>query len=327
MRLFLGILITTTYGVILRLSQDWFSDLLSLMSTSFVILSPLIIGAITILVIPLKKIKTSLRAFFIPWLTALSILAITVFFNLEGAICWFMVFPVFAIAAGIGGLITYRIKESRFHKKDNNNNLNHKINDSLNISLAMLIPFCIGFIEGDRMIHSEEISIKEKITLNHNSKTIWNIISKVKQPINENGDGTVLSNILGFPKHLSSTQDYFHTGGTRTTYYEDSLSFTEKITELISEKKLVLQVETVKQRKEKIKDVQMLVGSRFFNIQEDTYELKQLSNSQTEITLTSKVLVNTPFNWYSKFWVNLFLSDILTSELEKIETILNNESI
>ena len=125
----------------------------------------------------------------------------------------------------------------------------------------------------------------------------------------------------------SSTQDYFHTGGTRITYYEDSLSFTEKITELIPEKKLVLQVETVKQRKEKIKDVQMLVGSRFFNIQEDTYELKQLSGSQTEITLTSKVLVNTPFNWYSKFWVNLFLSDILTSELEKIETILNNESI
>ena len=102
MKTLLAFSLATVYGLSIRLLYGVFDDFLQVMSITFLCLVPVLIGFVTVFFVR-KQVKRYGAAFFLPWLTSLVLLLITMLFNIEGFICWLMVFPLFAILASVGG--------------------------------------------------------------------------------------------------------------------------------------------------------------------------------------------------------------------------------
>lgn len=324
MKLFLGVTIASLYALTIRLVYGFLGDYMGIMSTAFIIVTPLLIGFLTVIFIPVDKIKRRISAFFFPWVTAIVILAVTMAFNLEGAICWIMVFPLFAVASGVGGLIAYQVKHKRHEKKSDGELLDEKINNSLNVSLAFVIPILLGFIEGDRTLTPEYITVQEEIVVSATTSEVWKQVLRIDQKVYpEEGTSTWISDLMGFPKHLKTTQDKYTLGGRRVASYEKGLYFEEIITEIETEKKLVLEINTDPENiPPTVMDEHILIGGEYFDVLEDTYELEVLDNKEIKVTLSSKFYINTPFNWYTGLWAKFLLKDVLHGELEKIQDTL-----
>ena len=95
MKTLLAISLATIYGLTLRVLFGILDPLMGIMSLSFLVLVPAIIGFLTIALLPKERTRTVTSAFFLPWLTSLAILLITILTNMEGTICWLMIFSGF----------------------------------------------------------------------------------------------------------------------------------------------------------------------------------------------------------------------------------------
>ena len=104
----------------------------------------------------------AISAFFIPWITSFFILVFTIAVNMGGAICWIMIYPFFTVLAGMGGVVSYRIKKSRIKKSKAHDWENP---NKLNIALAMLILVIVGTIEGERSLESKNFFITQHIVV------------------------------------------------------------------------------------------------------------------------------------------------------------------
>src|SRR6478752_9596927 len=100
MKSILAITIASIYGLSIRLMFGFFGDYMGIMSITFLVLVPIVVGFLTIRLTPNRAKLTSISAFFRPWLTSLAILVLTMALSMEGAICWIMIFPLFAVLAG-----------------------------------------------------------------------------------------------------------------------------------------------------------------------------------------------------------------------------------
>jgi len=322
MKLLFSILIATFYGLSIRMLFDMFGDALSIMGLSFFFLLPFLIGYLTIFLLPYKEKHTATGAFFKPSLTCMVILAVTIYFNIEGAICWIMAFPIFAFFAGAGGLVAFNRKRRRyrrniqwdFEKED------WEKTGSLKLSFLLLIPLLVGAIEGDKTSSFESLTVEKKVTIPASPDIVWNALTQNKRSAPKIHH-TSLAGILGFPYHLSTTIDTFQVGGSRVAAYEKGLTFMETIKKIEPGRSLVVAVTTdASQISKAIMDEHIVIGGRHIQMQEDEYKLEALPNGQTQLTLSSRFSINTPFNWYAGIWARWLMSDILSEETEQFRT-------
>jgi hypothetical protein len=99
--------IPVLYALVLRLFfgiQTW-SDLFKVMSVSFLVCLPFIVGALTMFFSSLERVRKLAYRLFIPWIPIFIFFVITLLFQIEGWACWLMVLPLFLVAASIGGLV------------------------------------------------------------------------------------------------------------------------------------------------------------------------------------------------------------------------------
>ena len=126
------------------------------------------IGYLTVFLLPAKNVQSNVAAFFMPWLTSLVILAITIAFNIEGTICWVMIFPIFALLAGIGGEIAYsrrKMTEGDARSKDDNDNNTIDTPDIFQVSIIAILPLLLGIAEGNRTQTRLDYLISREITI------------------------------------------------------------------------------------------------------------------------------------------------------------------
>jgi hypothetical protein len=67
MKPFVSIAFVTVYGLVVRLLFGFLGDLMSIMGVAFLILMPLIIGFLTIILLPKSKKPGASTAFFLPF--------------------------------------------------------------------------------------------------------------------------------------------------------------------------------------------------------------------------------------------------------------------
>ena len=230
MKTLLAVSLATIYGVSLRIMFGLLNNFMGIMSVSFLILAPVIIGFLTIILLPKENTKSSSGAFFKPWLTSLAILIITMLFNIEGSICWIMIYPLFSILAGIGGVIAYHFRKPRTNDPDKNNWENQ---NTLNVSFILLIPIVVGLLEGDRTLTPKEFNISKSVIISASPKEVWHELTNINY-ISTNENKFSFSNMMGFPKHLRTTLDTLSVGGKRKAIYENGLYFDETISKFES---------------------------------------------------------------------------------------------
>ena len=315
MKTLIAVLFASIYGLFMRLL---FVPLNEVMSITFIGLLPMIIGYLTVVLMPRERIHSRTSAFFTPWLTCSAILVITLLLDIEGAICWIMIFPVFAIFAGLGGIIAFKRKKESNHKIDNDDDILDGPN-TFRASILVLLPLFLGFIEGEKTQKRIDFKISHEIIISAPVSKVWQSLLNI-HTIEHHETNMSFSSLIGFPNHLETRLDTLKIGGKRVATYEKGLIFEEIITKYEPEKLLVLDINTDPTKiPPTVMDEHIVIGGKHLDILEDVYTLQVLPDGKTRLTLSSHFFINTPFNWYSGIWAKYMMRDILENELNIIQ--------
>ena len=109
------LVVPTLYAIILRLFfgvKDW-ESIFSVMSVSFLLLLPFIVGTLSVYFSSDASAENVLYKIFIPWLPVFLFLMITLLLAWEGWACWLMVLPLFLAAASLGGIFGGYLKSRK----------------------------------------------------------------------------------------------------------------------------------------------------------------------------------------------------------------------
>lgn len=318
MKSLLAVAFASVYGLSIRLLFGFLDNIMGIMSVTFLVLVPMLIGFVTIIVIPKQKGINGVGAFFLPWLTSLVILVITMLLNIEGSICWIMIYPFFAILAGLGGLIAYYIKKGRAKNMSNDNDFGKPT--TLNMSLLFLLPAFAGYVEGEKTLTPRHFNMSEEVIIAASPKEVWKELTHINELESKEKTGS-FSGMLGFPRHLRTVLDTPAIGGKRIAIYEKGLYFKETISQYEPEHLMALDIKTdPKNIPPTVMDEHILIGGKHIDILEDVYKLEALPDGKSRLTLSTHFYINTPFNWYSGIWAHYLMKDILQEELELIKT-------
>ncbi|MES2060715.1 MAG: SRPBCC family protein [Bacteroidota bacterium] len=311
MKLPFAVIIAATYGLLIRIVFGLMGAAMEVMSLSFLFFAPFIIGFITIILLPLEKIKNRVKAFFIPWLTTAAVLVITMALFMEGAVCWIMIYPFFSVLSGLGGIVAYTYKLRQAKKSNDHPNFN--------LSFLALLPLVIGFIEKDAASASKEYHVSKTIIMNASPAQVWDKLTHIDNiALAENR--SYLTDVIGFPRHIKTVIDKQAVGGHRMAVFEKGLYFDETITSYLPQKQLTLAIKTDPDKiPPTVLDEHIVIGGKHINIIEDKYEIEPLANGKCSLKLSSRFTICTPFNWYAIFWANLTIDNILQSELNLIK--------
>ncbi len=313
MKITLAVLLASLYGLSLRVMFDIFGPFMEVMSMSFLFLGPLIVGFLTIIFIPKQRQLTYGSAFFLPWLSCLVLLVLTIFLNLEGAICWIIIYPFFAIVAGLGGVIANKRRVARRQPTDDF--------DSINVSLLVMlpIPILLGLFEKDTLSSTTEYVISRQITIAAPAQKVWHNLANMNQ-INKQEHTATLTTAIGFPRHINTTLDTMAIGGHRTANFEKGLYFDETITRLIPNRLLALRIKTDPSKiPPTTMDEHILIGGKHIDVMDDIYTIERTGENSCKLQVSSRYKICSPFNWYAVLWTDLLLSDMLKSELNIIQ--------
>ncbi|TGL65364.1 hypothetical protein [Leptospira jelokensis] len=313
----LAILTATVYGLLLRILHDLLSEFLGgIVSISFVMLAPLTIGFITVYLLPKEQSNRMVNAIFKPFIPCLILMCVTIALNIEGTICWIMIFPLFAFTASLGGILAFQIRKSI---DKNSMEKSEKDRNTMYGSFILCLPLVIGFIEGDNTLTRKDFYIARSVTIQASPEAVWKELTNINEifPEEQKFD---FSTFLGFPKHLSTTIEKMELGGRRIATYEKGLIFHETIEKFEKDKLLVLNINIdPKAIPVKVMDEHIVLGGKHVDILQDVYQLQKLSDETTRLTLSSHFYINTPFNWYAGIWSEYLMRDILQSQINLIE--------
>lgn len=303
--LLIAIGIPTIYAIVLRLTfgvKHW-DELFSVMSITFLFLLPTIVGALTVYLSNKNKIEKLWYRILAPWLPIILFLIITLALQIEGWACWLMILPVFLIAASIGGLIGGYLKLKRR-------------NDRLNISLLILIPFLIS--PAEQLIEKIPGTYKAYtyIDINSSAEKIWKNVTRVNT-IKKEEDTGYLTSFLGFPRPLKAELNYNGVGAYREAIFTNGLIFKETVTEYEENKKMVFSIKAnTFEIPSTTLDEHILIGGKYFDVLNGTYELEKLNEGKYRLHLYSNFKMNTTFNFYAGWWGKLIMKDIQNNILK-----------
>tara|TARA_R110000737_G_scaffold351839_2_gene395339 strand:- start:826 stop:1782 length:957 start_codon:yes stop_codon:yes gene_type:complete len=303
--IFIAIGIPTLYAIVLRLAfgvKDW-NELFSVMSVTFLFLLPTIVGALTVYLSDKNKVQKLWYRIFTPWIPIILFLIITLALAIEGWACWLMILPIFLIAASIGGLIGGYLKLKRR-------------NDRLNISLLILIPFLISPVE--QLIEKIPGTYKAYtyIDINSSAEKIWENVTRVKT-IEKEEDTGYLTEFLGFPRPLKAELNYNGVGAYREAIFTNGLIFRETVTEYEENKKMVFSIKAnTYEIPSTTLDEHILIGGKYFDVLNGTYELEKLNEGKYRLHLYSNFKMNTTFNFYAGWWGKIIMKDIQNNILK-----------
>jgi hypothetical protein len=312
MNIITSVVFATVYGLFIRLLFGILGPAWEIMSISFLVFSPAIIGFLTVYFLPNEKVTNYSKAFFVPWWSTLVILIITIAFSIEGTICWAMIYPVFSVVAGLGGVVAYQIKSTK-------NRMNDRLN-KMNLSFLILLPLMIGFIEKDKASQRQGYILSEELIINASPQQVWMALTKTGSILSQNHQ-SYLTRAMGFPKHVRTVLDTLAVGGRRKAYYEKGLYFNETIKKIEPGALLVLSIKTDPNKiSPKVMDEHIVIGGKHLDILEDRYQLQAVTGGKCKLRLSSRFYLCTPFNWYSELWANLLMKDILKAELNLVNS-------
>jgi hypothetical protein len=287
-----ALLMRVLFGV-----ETWRS-LFAVMTIGFLFFLPFGIGALTIHLSSIEKVKSAAYRFFVPWIPIIFFFVLTIIFGFEGWACWLMVLPLFLGAASIGGLIAGYFKLKK-NKKEN-----------LYISFILLLPLFISPIE--QIIGSIPGTYEAYTFIDiHSTKDkIWNNVTRVKQ-IEQKQDKGWLTQFLGFPRPIEAELNYEGVGAYRKAIFDKGLVFHEEVKIYEHQKKMNFSIKAYPYEiPSTTMDEHVVIGGDYFDVLDGTYELEKLNETSYRLHLYSHFKLTTTFNFYASWWAKWIMKDI-----------------
>lgn len=275
----------------------------AVMSMSFLFFMPVVVGALTVYLLPEEKARQYSKRLFAPWWPILIFMVLTLMLSLEGRACWMMVLPGFLLAASIGGVIGGYFKRK---KRDN----------KTYISLVVLSPFLLAPVES--LIDAIPATFKAYtfIDIHAPADKIWSNVTRVKE-IPEEQDRGWLTRSLGFPRPVKAELNYEGVGAYREAIFTNGLVFHETVTEYIDKQKMVFSIKAYPHEiPAATMDEHVVIGGKYFDVLNGTYELEKLNGTTYRLHLYSHFKLTTTFNFYAGWWAKWIMKDIQNNILQ-----------
>ena len=278
---------------------------LDVMSWSFLVGSPIGIGALTTFFADSEKTKNIGFQIMAPWLPCLVFLAFTIIFQIEGFACWIMILPFFLIFSSIGGIIGAFFKNWK--------------NDKLSISFLVLLPFLTSPIENIIGAIPGTYEAYTYIDIHSDSNKIWSNVTRVKEIPKEQDKG-ILTRVLGFPRPVKAELNYEGVGAYREAVFTNGLVFHETVLEYDDKKKMVFKIKANPYEiPSTTMDKHVVIGGNYFDVLTGTYQLQLLDDKTYRLHLYSHFKLITTFNFYASWWARWIMQDIQNNILQVIK--------
>jgi len=304
-----AVIIPVVFALISRalFSLAELNDFFVLMNTGFIFFVPFALGALTINLSPIEKVKSRAYRLCMPWLPIFIFFVVTTLLNIEGWACWIMIMPVFLIAASIGGEVAGFFKIEK-----------HK-NEKMYISFILLLPLFISPIEQHIAKIPGRYKADTHIDIHASKEQIWKNVTRVRE-ISESQDKGWFTRFLGFPRPIKAELNFEGKGAFRKAIFDKGLIFDETVTDYEHQKKMSF---TIKANPYDIPsttmDEHIVVGGDYFDVLNGTYELEPLNDNTYRLHLYSHFKLTTSFNFYASWWAGWIMEDIQNNILQIVK--------
>lgn len=297
--------IPTAYALILRFvfgAKDW-ETVFSMMSVTFLFLLPSIVGALTVYFSDISNVKKLSYRVIAPWIPIFAFFIITFLFAIEGWPCLVMILPIFMLSASLGGLLGGYFK---LKKKDS----------KAYLSILLILPLLASPIESYIGVTSKPYQAYTYIDINAPAEKIWDNVTRVRE-IDEKQDKGWLTKLLNFPRPVKAELNYEGVGAYRQAIFTNGLVFHETVTHYEDNKKMSFSIRALPHEIPlTTMDEHLVVGGKYFDVLNGTYELEKLTYKTYRLHLYSNFKLTTSFNFYASWWAKSIMKDIQNNILQ-----------
>jgi hypothetical protein len=296
-------------------ATPWMQHSGGVVSLSFIFSVPFACGVIGVGIGRMSgSDKWAMHAVIAPSVALFFGLVICLITQIEAMICVIMALPLLFGGSVLGGLLAHALLPKNASRA------------RLQVTLAVFIPFIAAWVEGSMHWPSEIKSISNTIVIEAPAEKIWPEIASV-DAIDRDQLRSSWIYWIGFPKPIAATLDHPRVGGVRIATFERGVSFFEQVTEWDQPHKLSFTIHAdpafIPQT---AFDQHIIVGGRFYNVLDGTYEIEPLGDGRCRLHLTSNHRLSTRFNAYATWWSERIMDQIQGSILEVIRSRAEDKS-
>ncbi|NOS94598.1 MAG: hypothetical protein HOP30_22025 [Cyclobacteriaceae bacterium] len=291
-----GIIVGGLYGLILRIFLDKsIENLVDLFSITFVWIAPMVVALTPLLFATREQLKEWSFRMSRPILSVLTFFVFCYITRLEDIICLIIIAIPFLLVAAITGVILGGLI------------LQYRKNRGILFSV-FLLPLITGVIEPNFPSPTEVVETRSSVVINTSKVKVWESIVRVPEiKTSEYTKGFL--NFAGVPRPLYAELDKDTLGGNRRGHFEGGLTFKEKIINWEKNKAITFDIRIVPSTSNKSIFERHMLNGQHFEFLNATYQLKELNESQTELSLITTYRLTTKINFYGKFCGHWMLTD------------------
>jgi hypothetical protein len=272
------------------------------MTGSFIYLSPVIVGAVTVYAAERRRRRTWGYYFGTACLANLLYVAGTVLVMVEGLICAVVIVPLFTVLGGLGGLIMGAVCRLTKWPK-------HTL-----YGMAIL-PFMLGATEGGLPLPKRLDSVERSIVIDAAPERVWRELMRTESIRPEEIQRAWLFRI-GVPLALAGMA------------HQDGAQLTRRVT--MGKQIYFDQVATDWEENRRVRwgyrfhkdsfppyalDEHVMIGGHYFDLRETAYVLTP-RGSATELKVTMQYRLSTRFNWYAEPVARALFGNLEETNLE-----------
>jgi hypothetical protein len=289
-----GLAMRLLFGLPFYFSSEQSTAASEAMLTSFLILVPLVIGALTVYFSGGKE-RSLGYSIFAPWIPILMFVLGTAILLIEGSICIAMAVPLFLAVSSLGGFLMWvALKYFRPSRT-----VMHSV---------LLLPLLAGTWEREQTMPVVIEKSDASIWINAKPEVIWQLINNAEaiKPVEmEQG----LAYKIGVPYPESALTVATETGRVRKLRWDKGVRFDEPITDWVENRFIRWQYSfPAGAIPPNALDEHVVIGGKYFDLEDTSYSLLP-ENGGTRLGINVTYRVSTQFNWYANFWGRLLVDD------------------
>ncbi len=312
-----GVLLGALYGIVLRgiignsAITQWITahdrfGVSGIMTVSFLVLGPFIIGFLSVSRVEPKSPMTVLEWIYVPWFSVGLMMLATMLFSWEGFICVAMAMPIALVVASLGGVTAGVYMRKR------------RVSGTT-LSCMAVLPFLIAPIEARLAVPDQTRTVASEIRIHASPETVWRNIERVPA-IAPTELETNWTHRIGFPRPVEATLSFEGVGGVRHASFERGLMFIETVTAWEPEQRLAFSIKADSANiPTTTLDEHVTIGGRYFDVLDGEYSLEPLANGDVMLHLVSHQRLSTDFNGYAGLWTDAVMQNLQTSILKVIQ--------
>lgn len=314
---------TRFFGVtVLAVAYGWFSwiqfsgighnEHRSPAFSSFLVLVPIAVGALSIYTIP-SVLRTPFRVINLAMATIILFLTVAAISNTAIFLCVVMAAIPILVLAGIGAMIIWG-----FGKLTSKSGKKKKNTQYAMTGLLLILPYALAPIEANVDPSSWYRTVETEVIINDTTpEEVWNSIIRM-EAISPEEQRPSWYHIMGIPRPISATLDGEGVGSIRTGNFELGLSFEEVVTLWQPYRAMEFDVEVL--LNSEATPVLREIGGAYYDLISAGYELEAIDATTVRLRLHSEYRLSTNFNFYGAFWADWIMEDFQNYVLNTVKT-------